>query len=634
MKFGKIPKEDLEMKVYAPDTSAAAVVLCDFGTVTFEFTDDKAGNVLTRHKRIKILRRAGFDYGNVEIPYYTSFMKVKRLEAQVFAPDGKETEVAKKDIFEEKINENWSRYRFAFPNLQEGCVVEYKYELETKDIFRLPEWYFQGEIPVRWSELRLTIPVWYQYVSITNGRRPDIVETNLDRESVVFSSGSNSGGGMVQVSRVRLAMKELPALLEEAEITTMDDYYARVRFQLKSVQYPEEAAEPVMGTWPQVAAKLLEDEDFGKQFTQKSKYKKAWATAQPKLTGITTPEEKMQALYKFVQTSIEREDGYPTFYARENLDDLFDKKSASGSEMNLLLVALLREAGLQAHPVLISTRDHGQPITEYPVLDQFNHLLVSVEIGEKRTLLDAGNTFRPPGLIAINSLNREGWKVHATRPEWIPLEPSVASETYYGTFELDEEGTLKGKIQVGDEGYSAMGRRSQYYEKPPAEYWKAEIQARYPDASLDSVTVENKDDLTQQLRGKFDLTVPSYAQISGDFIYVNPTFFSEYYENRFKLERRIYPVDMAFPFKERVVCELTVPPGYKVESLPESTRLTLDNNGGRFQYVIQNNGEKITLNAVANVTQLHFEPEEYDALRSFFGMIAEKYGEMIVLKKE
>jgi hypothetical protein len=414
----------------------------------------------------------------------------------------------------------------------------------------------------------------------------------------------------------------------------MDDYYARVRFQMKSYQYPEQDAETVMGTWFQVAAKLLENESFGKQFTQKRNYKKAWEAAQPKLKTDATPEEKMQALYKFVQTSIERQEGYPTFYARQDLDDLFEKKSASASEMNLLLVALLREAGLEAHPVLISTRDHGLPITAYPVLDQFNHVLALFENGDKRVLLDAGNAFRPAGMIAINSLNREGWKVHAISPEWLPLSPSVASETYFGVFELDDEGTLKGKIQVSEEGYSAMGRRSDYHEKSPAEYWKTKIQKRYPDASLDSVAVENEDDPTQPLREKLNLTAPGYAQVSGDFIYVNPTFFSENYENRFKLERRNYPVDMAYPFKERVVCELLVPPGYKVESLPESARISLANDGGRFQYIVRQNEQKISLNATINVTQIHFEPEEYEALRSFFGMIAEKYGEMIVLKKE
>ena len=636
IKFGKIPKEDLLMTSYPADTSATAVVLCDFGSLRFEFKDDDPVSSLVHHKRIKILRRAGFEHADVVIPYYTSLMKISSLKAQVFAPDGTETEVPKKDIFDEKVNENWSRIRFTFPNLCEGCVVEYKYELETEYIFDLPEWYFQGEIPTRWSELQLIIPLWYRYVTITNGRQPEIVENREMKETFILpSSGtSNVASGTVNAVHIRLAMKEVEAFKEEAFITTMEDYYARVRFQLRSIQYNDEVdPKQIMSTWNQAASKLLEDEKFGLQFSKKSNYKKAWEAARPYVAAAQTTDEKIEAVYHFVQSSIECEGGYPTYYARQNLDDLFEKKRASASEMNLLAVALLRECGVQAHPVLISTRDHGQPIPEYPIMDQFNHVLAVAESGEKSVFLDMGNEFRPPGTIAVNALNREGWKVHATQPQWMLLTPVMASETFFGAFQLDDEGGLSGQVQTTEEGYSAMERRIGINQKTAAVYWTAEIQKRYPDATVDSVSVENKTVIKLPLAEKFGCRLPAYAQISGDFIYLNPVFFSNYHENPFKLEHRMYPVDIPHPLKERVVFNLDIPPGYKLESLPESARFTLPGNKGRFQYIIEQKEGKISLNAIMTLTQLRFTTEEYDGLRSFFGMIAEKYGEQIVLKK-
>lgn len=637
VKFGKIPKEDLQMTTYPPDTSATAVVLCDFGSLRFEFKDDNPLTSLVHHKRIKILRRAGFEYGDVVIPYYTSLMKIKYLKARVFAPDGTETEVSQKDIYDEKENENWSRIRFAFPNLSEGCVVEYKYELETDYIFELPEWYFQREIPTRWSELQLVIPLWYRYVTLTNGRQPEIVETKEMKETFILpSSGTsnNIASGTVNAIHIRLAMKDVPAFKEEAFITTMEDYYSRVRFQLKSIQYSDNAdPKPIMSTWDQAASKLLEDEKFGLQITKKSKYKKAWGAAQPYVAAAQTPDDKIEAVYHFLLGSIECESGYPTYYARQDLDDLFEKKRASASEMNLLLIALLRESGVQAHPVLISTRDHGQPVTDYPIMDQFNHVLAVAESGDKNVFLDLGNSFRPPGTIAVNALNRQGWKVHATQSEWMPLTPVMASETYLGTFHLDEEGSLSGKIQTTEEGYGAMERRIGINQKTAAVYWTAEIQKRYPDAIVDSVFVENRNSIKLPLSEKFVCTLPAYAQVSGDFIYLNPVFYSNYHENPFKLENRMYPVDIPHPLKERVVFNLEIPSGYKVESLPESSRLALPGNKGRFQYIIEQKDGRIILNATLTLTQFQFSTEEYDGLRSFFGMIAEKYGEQIVLKK-
>lgn len=630
IKYGKIPREDLNMTVYPPDTSAKAVVLCDYGKLTFEFTTDKPHLILSRHKRIKILKRAGFDQGDIVIPYNASEGgDLRNLKAQVITPDGTETEVPKKSIFKEKVNENSSRVRFAFPNLCVGCVIEYKYDCKVPYIFELPEWYFQEDIPVRWSELQLEIPSWYQYVSIHQGNPLDVNE-NIVRERS-FSMGPYIA--KTDFNFIRQAVKDMPALKEESYITTMDDYYTRMRFQLASIHYPDKPVEHVMSSWEKVAEKLLEDKDFGGQFSDKKKYKKLWEAASSGLAATATREEKIQALYRFVNSGFEREDGYRV-YVRENLDDLFEKKSAWSSEMNLALLALLWEAGIEAQPVLISTRGHGQPIPEYPVLSQFNHVLVAVESGDKAPLLlDAGNNFRPQGMVAVNSLNYAGWVVDSINPRWIVIDPMQVNDVYFARFLLDADGNMQGKIQTSTEGYSAVARRNAYSKNTVADFWKSGLQERYPDVAVDSATVEGKDEPGQTMRENFNCTLPAYAQVSGDFIYLTPMFHSSFFENPFKLEKRNYPVDIPYPFKERVVVEIGIPSGYKVESLPETVRLALPGAGGQFHYSVKQQSDKITLNCNLNISQLRFSPEEYDALRSFFGMAVEKFGEQVVLKK-
>lgn len=630
IKYGKIPREDLSMTVYPPDTSATAVLLCDYGKLTFEFTTDKPHLNLSRHKRIKILKRAGFDQGDIVIPFYASEGgDIRNLKAQVITPDGIETEVPKKSIFKEKVNENWSRVRFAFPNLCVGCVIEYKYDWKVPYIFELPEWYFQEDIPVRWSELQLEIPSWYQYVSIHQGIPLDVNENIVRKRS--FPMGAYIA--KTDFNFIRQAAKDIPALKEESYITTMDDYYTRIRFQLASIHFPDKPVEHVMSTWEKVAEKLLEDKDFGGQFSDKKKYKKLWEAASPGLAAAATREEKIQTLYRFVNSAFEHEEGY-SIYVRENLDDLFEKKSAMCSAMNLALIALLREAGIEAQPVLVSTRDHGQPIPEYPVLSQFNHVLVAVESGDKAPLLlDAGNKFRPQGMVAPNTLNYAGWVADPRNPRWIAIDPAQVNDVYFARFLLDADGNLRGQIQTSAEGYSAVVRRDVYSKKAVADYWKSGLQKRYPDVVVDSATVEGKDEPGQMMRELFSCTLPAYAQVSGDFIYLTPMFYSSFFENPFKLEKRNYPVDMLYPFKERVVVEIGIPSGYKVESLPEAVRLALPGAGGQFHYSVKQQSDKITLNCNLNISQLRFSPEEYDVLRSFFGMVAEKFGEQVVLKK-
>jgi hypothetical protein len=71
MKFGKIPEQDIEMTVYPNDTSAAAVVLGDFGFTRFAISEDEGFYLnFTRHIRIKILKKTALSWADFRIVLY------------------------------------------------------------------------------------------------------------------------------------------------------------------------------------------------------------------------------------------------------------------------------------------------------------------------------------------------------------------------------------------------------------------------------------------------------------------------------------------------------------------------------------------------------------------------------------
>jgi hypothetical protein len=100
------------------------------------------------------------------------------------------------------------------------------------------------------------------------------------------------------------------------------------------------------------------------------------------------------------------------------------------------------------------------------------------------------------------------------------------------------------------------------------------------------------------------------------------------------MEKRFFPVDMAYPIQEQIVMKLRIPEGYAIEELPEVTNLTLPNNAGKFRYAVSEKDEQnIQLVATFKLNQYQFDPTEYPRLREMFDIVAEKYGEQIVLKK-
>ena len=629
MKFGKVPKEDLKMSVYPPDTSAAAVVLGDFGTLEFFFLNG-AGYRFKRHKRIKILTRSGFEQGDISIPYYSyqSSEKIKSLKIKVFAPDGSSTTVDKKDIYTEEVNAYWSRKRFTCPNLQVGSVIDYEYSTESNSIFELPEWYFQSDVPVRWSEINLEIPKWYDYVFISQGTTLDIIDRTTGTTNLVAGGKSFT----TEVSYIRMVLKNAPALKKEPFITTMDDYYTRVRFQLASIRYPDEPYKDILGTWNQLAKELSESDKFGLQFTKKRFYDKALEAALAAVPKEGSEEEKLEGLYNFLLTNIEPND-IRSIYVKTRLNDCFEKKSARAGEMNLLLIALLREWGLEADPVLISTRPNGKPMPLYPLASQFDHVMALVKVGSDRIIVDATNPHRPPGYAAARCLNGKGWAMMKGNPQWIDIPAPFSKSTYFLQVGLTPNGDMEGTFTMSLDGYAAIGNRDQLAGDPSGQYLQKKLGTTIPDTRLDSLRFENLNDLSKPLKAKAKCLFPSTATIAGDFIYLSPFFLSRFQKNPFKLQDRLYPVDIPYPLKEQIIINLDVPEGYAVEDVPEPVRLSLPERGASFSYQINDKGTSLQLISRLTIRQLVYQPEEYAGLRNFFSLMEQKFGEQIVFKK-
>ncbi len=636
MKFGKIQSEDLQMTVYKSDTSASAVILGEYGELEFFYLDDDVGYRFKKHVRIKILDRTGFEEGDIAITYYSKnrFEKIYNIKARVFAPDGSSTDLNKNDIFDEQVNDYWSRKRFSCPNLQIGSVIDYKYETESKGIFQLPTWYFQSDIPVRWSEFRTEIPEWYNYTNITQGRPLDINEVDVQARNFLISSTFGGTGNLtsVKVNQTRMVMKDVPAMKEESYVTTMHDYYARIRFQLSSVFYPNGTYTDVTNTWNDLAIGLMESGNFGLQFSKKRNYGDLWQAVESMVPIDGTPTEKAAAIHNFLFSNIEV-NNIRSIYTKDKLNDCFKQKSARASEMNLMMIALLREAGVEVNPVLISTRSNGKPTPLYPLVNQFNHVLALVNLGDKLALIDASNPFLPIGYPAINSLNSIGWAIIGGRPQWIDLPAPSSKDIYFFKFALDQEGVLNGNMSMSYSGYSAVNERRYLKKNPSGDHLKKQIMEAFPDAVLDSMSFENVPNINQALKVRASCKIPGTAMMSGDFMYLTPAILSSFNESPFKLESRQYPVDIPHPFNEKIILNLELPEGYIVEELPESVRMVMPGKSGSFDFRFSQNGSSLQMICKLKINRLRFEVEEYAALRNFFSLVEEKLGEQVVLKK-
>lgn len=79
-KWGQIDPKIFANTGYADDTSAAAIVLFDKGSITFNIVYGYIIMSFTEHKRIQIFRKEGFSQGTVVLPYYSYENKTQKGE--------------------------------------------------------------------------------------------------------------------------------------------------------------------------------------------------------------------------------------------------------------------------------------------------------------------------------------------------------------------------------------------------------------------------------------------------------------------------------------------------------------------------------------------------------------------------
>lgn len=452
-KYGKVTEAELTMTEYDKDPGTAAVVLFDVGTTRFEFNSNIGIQLIfERHTRIKIFNKDGYDYANVSIPYYWASGSVKDDVSAVKGvtynlENGKivETKLEKSDILNEKVTKYSQQVKFALPNVREGSVIEYSYKLTSESFYSLPPWQFRQEIPVVWSEYVTGIPDFFNYAQIAQGIDPPEVVKN--------TSENNSIGSLSFQTRITQRVQvHLPAFREESFAIPEEDAVEKVEYQLSSLSFPGMMTEKIIPTWEQLAQGLLEDEDFGKFLKKGNLVKDAVALT---INGLSAEKDKIVAIHQYVKTNF-KWDEYYSVWTSQTINNLLKTRQGNGADINLLLVLMLREAGIDANPVILSTRSNGKINNFYPVITKFNHVVAYVKSGGKAFAIDAIDPMLPSDMVVYEDLNGEGLLIKEKGFDWVVLGENVKENCYHNITAALEDGVLKGTISMAHEATARL----------------------------------------------------------------------------------------------------------------------------------------------------------------------------------
>jgi hypothetical protein len=365
-KWGKVDVSEFSEK----DTTGKgvpAIILFDLGNQDYEVVHDDLLQYFTRHVRIKILNKAGYDFANVKILYENKNdnENVVDIDARSYWLNEKgEIESAKLDnslIFDENINDRLHYKKFTIPSVREGCIIEYKYTITSNYIFYLNGWCFQNSVPTKYSALTNNIPEYFTFQSRKKGER--IIEegdeensqktfhfrrTSTAGENLQGYQRSYEGNLEMKMFQIKFSESDIPALEPEPCISSVKNYASSINFYLTGIRLPEGLRRDYSVSWKYLSEKLSEDENFGKAFMTDNLISDK---ARMLTKGIINDVDKQDIIYKYVTTSIAW-NGIYDFYADKRLKKVLEDQKGTSAEINLILLQMLLASGIKAYPFL------------------------------------------------------------------------------------------------------------------------------------------------------------------------------------------------------------------------------------------------------------------------------------------
>lgn len=628
--LGKVSKEELEQKTHPLEPDAVAAVLFEKGTTYMEYSDARGFTLVTETDvRIKIYKKDGYDFANETVRYYigqnpsekVTFSKAVTYNLVNGAIE--KTKLKSEGEFDEKIDKYWAKKKITMPNVKEGSVIEYRSTIYSPYITSVPTWYFQRSIPVNYSKYVTRFPEYYIFKTNFRGFVLPVRTTSLERKSQVLLGGDR----LEYIEAISTYVGEkLPSMKDEAYVNNIRNYISSVEHELSVINMPRKPVQSFSTTWDDVVKTIYDSDSFGAEL-KKNGYFEDDITAL--IANIPDNAQRTAAIFNFVKNRMNWNE-YNGYSCDAGVRKAYKDKVGNAAEINLMLIAMLRYAGIDANPVLVSTRSNG--ISFFPNRTAYNYVVCGIETLNNVTFLDATDKHSLPNILPVRALNWNGRLIRANGSSAeVDLMPHFNSKDIVNVISsIDADGKISGKLRDQYFDYNAFLYRARYSNTSKDSYLE-KLEKRLEGIEIGEFS-STVDDFSKPVIENYSFTHNSVSEIIGDKIYFPPLLFFTQKENPFKQEKREYPVDFVFPNQDKYTITIAIPEGYAVESMPAPAAVTMGEMG-KFSFNISSTGKQIQVAVSVDINEAIVSSNDYQTLKDFYKAIVDKENERIILKK-
>ena len=601
IKYGDVSVEELKMSAYPGDTSASAVILCDYGIFRSTGNSSFENHLpihFTRIRRIKILKKEGYIWANSSYPC-NSDTQIKGITFNLENGKMVRENLKSGSVFKERVTENRWVMRIAMPNVKVGSVIDLQFDA----LLPVQVWKFQEDIPVKYSELILEDTEVARFKNTFFGYEP------------LFISTPN-----------RWVAKDMPSFKEEPLISSKENYVTKLELDFQDIGFRS-----IAGSWENVSSILLKDAYFGIALTGPG-YLNSLAKSIVDSKG--TREEMLKNAFEAIKSTVKWNKQESVFASGQTLAFQYKMKIGNSADINLILLQLLRKLDFEAFPVALSTRDNGFLSPSSPTIQKLNYVIVLAKIDDKSYLLDATEDYMPYYLLPFRCLNYNGRIVDETKSDHVSLGTTFKKKefaTYH--LKMSEDNLLEGKMMLRNIDYAALDFRKKYMTFTSTEGYLEDYKKNKQGLQIMESTIYNLDSVYLPVVEDYKVTIDNRANVIGNDVYILPMFYHQLIENPFKMDSRKYPVDYGYNIENSITSVIEIPDNYEVSELPAAVKLKLENNDATLIYIVTQAGKSVNIKSIFSINKIMFMPEEYERLKEFYNQVIKKHSEPIILKK-
>ncbi|UKB85489.1 DUF3857 and transglutaminase domain-containing protein [Chryseobacterium sp. MEBOG06] len=584
--------------------------------------DTSTGNLSKKYfYRVKIYDKdKAEEWLNLEIPLYSSngsretLGKFKAFTYNLENGNVVPVKVEKSSQYKSKESKYVTVTKFAFPSVKNGSVLEYQYEITSPFLFAIPEMLIESDTPSLITEYVLDAPLNIAYnINYTGSIAPKYREVE---ERNLYGT---------QCKTFRFGYENLKGFKTEKWVRNDNNFRTKISAELNSTNFRE--LKLYSSSWDQISKRLYENEEFGGEL---KKTKLAKENIPAGVLDMKTELEKANAIFSFVQKTFKwnKDRG---IYTEDGIKKMLETKVGNAAEINLFLVMMLREAGINANPLIISTVNNGLINLISPNVSNMNFVLAALEIEGKQHIYDA--TVKQSSLDEVPLRNWNQYGVLVTKNKAMPIEMAnikVSNTFLTAEAKINEDGSVSGTYSDRDTGAFAMYAKDSYDDNP--EKYKKVYKDNF---AIDFTEIDSKVLENGAFESKMKFSSTNLIDHVGKKMIINPMLFLNKNSNEFdQTEARKFPIDFGAPTTKVKKVILEIPEGYTIEEMPKEKKIVTEDKEIEYTYYVEKKENKLEVTSTMKVASADYPKEYYSAFKQIWGVASKFENQVISLIKK